>query len=116
MTRLVWRLKSSQTVAIHPRHELKIRNNQSMRYTYAISLSSCPDSAPNFTSSAEDYDIFCQADREKQRRIMTAEEEHARKLEMEYKQAQCEADRAQAKKEVRQISDNSPSQVFCWPQ
>jgi hypothetical protein len=47
---------------------------------------------------------------------MTAEEEHARKLEMEYKQAQCEADRAQAKKEVRQISDNSPSQVFCWPQ
>ncbi len=87
-----------------------------MRYTYAISLSSCPDSAPNFTSSAEDYDIFCQADREKQRRIMTAEEEHARKLEMEYKQAQCEADRAQAKKEVRQISDNSPSQVFCWPQ
>ena len=41
-----------------------------------------------------------QADREKQRRIMTAEEEHARKLEMQYKEAQCEADRAQAKKEV----------------
>ena len=32
---------------------------------------------------------------------MVANEEHARKLEMEYKEMQCEADRAQAKKEVR---------------
>ena len=32
---------------------------------------------------------------------MVANEEHARKLEMEYKEMKCEADRAQAKKEVR---------------
>jgi len=48
-------------------------------------------------------DIFphrVQAGREKQRSIMVANEEHARKLEMEYKEMKCEADRAQAKKEV----------------
>ena len=41
---------------------------------------------------------------------MTANEEHARKLEMEYKEMQCEADRAQAKKEVRAPSLQSISQ------
>ena len=66
------------------------------------------------SSPAEFCHGLIQADREKQRRIMTAEEEHARKLEMEYKQAQCEADRAQAKKEVRRLMISyHPVRVVC---
>jgi len=55
-----------------------------------------PSLLPSLSTSA----THSQAGRDKQRRIMTANEEHARKLEMEYKEMKCEADRAQAKKEV----------------
>ena len=43
---------------------------------------------------------YLQAERERQRSIVTREEKYAKELEVKYKSYQSEADRAQAKKEV----------------
>lgn len=44
-----------------------------------------------------------QAERQRQRTIVTSEEKNFKELEIKYKSSQVEADRAQAKKEVNSL-------------
>ena len=55
---------------------------------------------------------LCQAERQRQRTIVTSEEKNFKELEIKYKSTREEADRAQAKKEVKLLNNRHKKYNF----